>query len=126
MTQLSTQTVVAFPELLAGIGAFLGALIVAGVLLLLFFLGARRVRRDSPRPGPEDQPRLPEGGPVQEERERREPDELTVREEAERLYPHELKGFGNAGSKRSDDQKPRRWSPGSSGSFGSGGMGGRR
>ncbi|WP_275902456.1 DUF6479 family protein [Streptomyces sp. S1A1-7] len=42
-----------------------------------------------PRPRPEEQPRLPDSGPVHEVREHREPNELPPSEH--RLTPHELK-----------------------------------
>ncbi|MFE2603417.1 DUF6479 family protein [Streptomyces mirabilis] len=48
--------------------------------------------RPRPRPAPprpEEQPRLPDSGPVHEVREHREPNELTPSEH--RLTPHELK-----------------------------------
>jgi hypothetical protein len=56
-----------------------------------------------------------------ESREMREPNEVPrAEDESERLTPHEVHA---SGTKRSEDQKRPRWSPGSSGSFGSGGSG---
>ncbi|GHE45822.1 hypothetical protein GCM10018785_14370 [Streptomyces longispororuber] len=106
---------------LGGLAPFLIGLVVAVALTWAVWLGIRVRRREPARPRPEEQPRLPEGGPVHEVRERREPDEVPRSDE--RLTPHQLKGQGTVGSKRSDDQEPDRWSSGSSGAFGSGGPG---
>ena len=59
-----------------------------------------------PRPTPGEQPRLPEGGPVREVRENREPDEMPRSEH--RLTPHQLPGFGNSPSRRgASEERPR-------------------
>jgi len=105
----------------ATLGAFVGGLVIAGALIWAVRVGIRIRRRESPPPRPEEQPKLPASGPVQETREMREPDEVPrAADESERLTPHELHA---SGSKRSKNQKPPRWKPGSSGSFGSGGPG---
>ncbi|MGQ4420883.1 DUF6479 family protein [Streptomyces sp. SAS_269] len=97
-----------------------GVALVAG-LLWAFRLGASVRRRESAPPRPEEQPTLPPSGPVRETSEMREPDEVPRAEDGnERLTPHQL---GNVGSKRAEDQRRPRWSPGSSGSFGGGGGG---
>ncbi|WP_367038899.1 DUF6479 family protein [Streptomyces sp. Je 1-332] len=103
------------------IAAFVGGLVLVGALLWAFWLG-NRVRRREPRPPrPEEQPKLPDSGPVHEIREMREPDEVPhAQDESERLRPENLHA---SGTKRSENQKRRRWSPGSSGSFGGGGPG---
>ncbi|MGH4031757.1 DUF6479 family protein [Actinomycetota bacterium Odt1-20B] len=73
-------------------------LVLVGGLIWAVRLG-RRVRRREPGPPlPEDQPRLPEEGPVREVREQRVPDE--VPRGRGRLTPHRLKGHGNSGTKR--------------------------
>ncbi|MEW2523687.1 DUF6479 family protein [Streptomyces sp. NPDC047071] len=110
----------ASPSASAFLAFGLGLLIVAA-LTWAVWLGIRVRRREPDRPRPEEQPRLPDGGPVREVRERREPDE--VPQDGGSLTPHQLKGGGTVGSKPSDDQEPRRWTPGSSGAFGSGGPG---
>ncbi|GHH73295.1 hypothetical protein GCM10018793_11790 [Streptomyces sulfonofaciens] len=125
MTGSASETVVAFPHVLAVVVPFLGALVVAGLLVWAFAMGIRRMMRERPRPGADEHGRLPESGPVGEVSERREPDEVTARDERDRLTPHEIPGYGNASSRRSEDQRDRKWSPGTSGSFGSGGPGGR-
>ncbi|MFF1378918.1 DUF6479 family protein [Streptomyces sp. NPDC058308] len=105
---------------LGTIGAFVGGLVVVGVLLWAFRLGKRVRDREPAPPRPDEQPKLPESGPVHEIREMREPDEVPhAQEESERLRPENM----HHGDKRSDDQDPPRWTPGSSGSFGSGGPG---
>ncbi|KOV96733.1 hypothetical protein ADL04_16720 [Streptomyces sp. NRRL B-3648] len=96
-----------------------GLACVAG-LIYAFRLGAKVRDRESAPPRPEEQPRLPASGPVHETREVREPDEVPRAADGERLTPHQL---GNVRSKRADDQRRPRWSPGSSGSFGGGGGG---
>ncbi|MGA4838203.1 DUF6479 family protein [Streptomyces sp. G45] len=106
---------------LGGLAPFLIGLVIAAALTWAVWLGIRVRRREPPRPRPEEQPRLPDGGPVREVREAREPEE--VPQDGTPLTPYQLKGQGTIGSKRSDDQEPKRWSPGSSGAFGSGGPG---
>ncbi|MDN3268036.1 DUF6479 family protein [Streptomyces sp. MA15] len=114
-------------DLAAGRGALGVGLVVAGIAVLalligMFLFGSRRVRNnDSRRPRPEEQPRMPEGGPVREVREHREPEEMPRTEE--RLSPHELKGHGNAGSRTGTGEGRPRWNEGGGGGFGSGGPG---
>jgi hypothetical protein len=105
----------------AAVAAFIGGLFVAGMLVWAVRLGMRVRREELRPPRPDEQPHLPEGGAVHEIREVREPDELPLaKDESERLMPYELHHFG---SKRSTNQKVPRWTPGSSGAFGSGGPG---
>ncbi|MEV5436467.1 DUF6479 family protein [Streptomyces sp. NPDC052682] len=101
--------------------AFIGGLVIAGALIWAVRVGMRVMDTDTHHPAPEEQPHLPEGGPVFEIQEMREPDEVPVAaSDNERLLPHELH---RAWTKTGQDQHRRRWSPGSSGSFGSGGLG---
>ncbi|MET8572224.1 DUF6479 family protein [Streptomyces sp. NPDC004783] len=101
--------------------AFIGGLVVAGALILAVRLGMSSMDRESPRPRAEEQPHLPPTGPVHEEREIREPDEIPlITDGSPRLMPYQLH---HAGSRRGADQSRRRWLPGSSGSFGSGSPG---
>ncbi|GAA0645786.1 hypothetical protein GCM10009535_24150 [Streptomyces thermocarboxydovorans] len=100
------------------------AAVVVALLIGAFAFGSRRVRQAGRvRPGPEEQPRMPEGGPVREVREDREPDEMPTGEG--RLTPHEMKGRGNSGTRTGAAQERPRWDEGSSGGFGSGGPGAR-
>ncbi|MER6683535.1 MULTISPECIES: DUF6479 family protein [Streptomyces] len=97
-----------------------GVACVAG-LMWAFRLGFKVREREPAPPRPDEQPKMPPSGPVHETREVREPDEVPrATDESERLTPHQL---GNVGTKRADDQRRPRWSPGSSGSFGGGGGG---
>ncbi len=115
------QVLAASGDVLNVIAAFAGGLIVSGLLIwaVRFGMTVRRAESDPPRP--EEQPRLPESGPVHEERERREPDEVPhASQESERLMPHNLH---SSGTRRGEDQSRPRWAPGNSGSFGSGGSG---
>ncbi len=104
-----------------GIGLMIAGLVVVALLIGAFVLGARIRRREPPAPRPEEQPRVPEEGPVHEDRENRELDE--VPRSKDRLTPHELRAHGNMPSRRSSSQRRRRWDEGRSGSFGSGGQG---
>jgi hypothetical protein len=97
-----------------------GVACVAG-LLWAFRLGFKVRRQEPAPPRPEEQPTMPPSGPVGETREMREPHEVPrAADESERLTPHQL---GNVGTRRAEDQRRPRWSPGSSGSFGGGGGG---
>jgi len=101
--------------------AFIGGMFVSLALIWAVRLGMSIRDRELPPPRPEEQPHLPEAGPVHEMREAREPDEVPrATQESERLMPYELH---HSASKRGDDQERKRWHPGSSGSFGSGGLG---
>ncbi|GAA3833577.1 DUF6479 family protein [Streptomyces phyllanthi] len=104
-----------------GIAILIIGLVVAGALIWAVRLGMKVRRRESRTPRPDEHPTPPPGGPVRESREMREPNEVPrAADERERLTPH---GLQASGSKRSQDQQRRRWNPGSSGSFGSGGPG---
>jgi len=102
--------------------AFVGGLIIAGGLIWAFWFGMRVRDRELPRPLPDEQPHLPAGGAVRESSEMREPDEVPLSADGQRLLPHELH---QSSSRTGKDQHRRRWMPGSSGSFGSGGLGRR-
>lgn len=115
-------------EQLAAAGSAAGTIIVVvcGVLLTAALMGAVRLgigvrRREPAPPRRSEQPKLPDSGPVREERNMREPNEVPrAADDGARLTPHQL---GNAPSRPSGDQTRPRWQPGSSGSFGSGGSG---
>ncbi|MEU6375925.1 DUF6479 family protein [Streptomyces sp. NPDC046909] len=106
-----------------GIGLLVAGLVVVAMLIGAFWMGARIRRREPPPPTPEEQPRLPEGGPVREIRENREPDEVPRGDR--RVLPHESPAFGNSPTRTGPEKERPRWTEGSSGSFGSGGPGGR-
>lgn len=102
--------------------AFIGGLVIAGALIWAVQFGMRVRDRESPRPRPDEQPHLPDTGAVREMREMREPDEIPLAADGQRLTPHEIH---HTGSRTGKDQERKRWLPGSSGSFGSGGLGRR-
>ncbi|MFF3885965.1 DUF6479 family protein [Streptomyces sp. NPDC001914] len=120
MYTASQDLITASSGLNAG-AAFIGGLIIAGALVWAVRMGIRVRNLESRPPTPEEQPRLPASGAVHEEREMREPDEVPhAADESERLMPYNMH---SAGTKHADDQHRKRWQPGSSGSFGSGGPG---
>ncbi|MFI9650662.1 DUF6479 family protein [Streptomyces sp. NPDC052040] len=93
-----------------GLWPFLVGLVVVALLVGAFWMGVRVRRRESEPPRPEEQPRLPEGGPVGEVMENREPDE--VPRGGDRLTPHELRAHGNLGSRTSATSSRPRWENG--------------
>ncbi|WP_237519649.1 DUF6479 family protein [Streptomyces sp. HUCO-GS316] len=104
------------------IAILIAGLIIAGALIWAVRFGVKVRRREPRTPRRGEHPTLPPGGPVHETRHVREPDEVPrAADESERLTPHQLHA---SGTKRSQDQKRRRWGAGHSGSFGSGGRGG--
>ncbi|MEU6804627.1 DUF6479 family protein [Streptomyces neyagawaensis] len=106
-------------SVLGGAAPFIAGVVVVSVLIGALWLGARVRAREPRRPFPEEQPKLPEGGPVREEQANREPDEIPQSDY--RLTPYEV--HGNQGTRPNPDKKRPRWSKNSSGSFGSGGLG---
>jgi hypothetical protein len=105
-----------------GLGLLVAGLVVVALLIGAFWMGIRVRRREPPPPSPEEQPRVPDEGPVREVLENREPDE--VPRSSHRLSPHELPGHGTTGTRTSASRHRPRWDEGTSGSFGSGGPGG--
>ncbi|WP_189313245.1 DUF6479 family protein [Streptomyces brasiliensis] len=100
---------------------FLVAVAVLTMLAGSFWLGSRIKFREPPRPRPEEQPHLPAEGPVHEIRENRESEEVPWIPKGERpLTPYEL---SNQQTRPSTSKDRPRWSKGSSGSFGGGGLG---
>jgi hypothetical protein len=99
-----------------GIVPFLIGVIVVGGLIFAVYFGRRQRAKEPAPPRPEEQPTLPESGPVGEVRERREPTEVP---ENDGLTPHDLSGS----SHRASDQDPPTWGDNSSSGFGSGGPG---
>ncbi|MGW5736668.1 MULTISPECIES: DUF6479 family protein [Streptomyces] len=97
-------------------------LVVVGVLLAAFAWGRRMRAREPAPPRPEEQPKMPEGGPVREVQEFREPNE--VPRDGGRLTPHELDGgYGTPSTHPSPSQDPEDHRRPGGGSFGSGGPG---
>ncbi|MFI9248532.1 DUF6479 family protein [Streptomyces sp. NPDC053069] len=119
MSTASTQLAAA-----SGLMSLVLFIVAMGVLALLaggFWMNSRVKYRESPRPRPEEQPKLPPDGPVRELRENRESQEVPQVPKGSRpLTPYEL---SNMDSKPSASKDRPRWSRGSSGSFGGGGLG---
>ncbi|WP_413755685.1 DUF6479 family protein [Streptomyces sp. MMBL 11-3] len=99
-----------------GIVPFLIGVIVVGGLIFAVYFGRRQRAKEPAPPRPEEQPTLPESGPVGEVRERREHTEVP---RSDGVTPHDLSGS----SHRADDQDPPTWGDNSSSGFGSGGPG---
>lgn len=70
-------------------------LVVVVVLVAAVVWGRRSKAAGARPPRPEEQPRLPEGGPVGEVMEEREPNEVP-RQEHSRLNPTQLSGTGTS------------------------------
>ncbi|MCF3132367.1 DUF6479 family protein [Streptomyces olivochromogenes] len=106
---------------LMGLFFFVVAVAVLAVLAGGYWMTSRVKYSESLRPRPEEQPKLPPEGAVHEIRENREPDEIPLIPKGERpLTPYDV---GNFGTKPSTSQDRPRWSKGTSGSFGGGGLG---
>ncbi|GLW50307.1 hypothetical protein Stsp02_59680 [Streptomyces sp. NBRC 14336] len=101
-----------------GVGLIVAGVLVVAVLIGAFVLGSRVRRREPGPPRRADQPRVPESGPVREEREVRETNEMPQSDR--RMTPHEL---GSHSSRPSPSKERPRWDDGRGGSFGSGGPG---
>ncbi|WP_031509688.1 DUF6479 family protein [Streptomyces megasporus] len=113
---VADHTPLAASDLLIGLGPFLAGIVVAAVLILAVLFGLRLLNRgdegiSTPNPRPE-RPRGYEEGV-------RDDESLPV--DGRRRYPHELQEHEDTHPVGPDDR--RRWSPGSSGGFGSGGPG---
>ncbi|MEW2515880.1 DUF6479 family protein [Streptomyces sp. NPDC046870] len=119
MNTASTQLAAA-----SGLMSLFLFIVAVGVLALLaggFWMTSRVRYRESPRPRPEEQPKLPPEGPVHEVRENRESAEIPRIPKGDRpLTPYELT---NMDTRTSASKERPRWSKGSSGSFGGGGLG---
>ncbi|GAA0594757.1 DUF6479 family protein [Streptomyces crystallinus] len=100
MTLRSTE-LAAGRDLAVGVAPFVVGVIIVALLIALVWRGQQRRRARVPRP--EEQPRLPDSGPVGEIVERREPDD--VPRDTDRLTPHRLSGFGNSGTRRAGDRE---------------------
>ncbi|WP_330455980.1 DUF6479 family protein [Streptomyces sp. NBC_00820] len=106
---------------LMSLALFLVAVALLALLAGGFWFNSRIKYLESTRPRPDEQPHLPPEGAVHEIRENREPDEIPHIPKGERpLTPYELT---NKGTKTSTDTDRPRWSKGTSGSFGGGGLG---
>ncbi|MER7837580.1 DUF6479 family protein [Streptomyces sp. NPDC096040] len=111
----------AAPSGLMSLGLFVVAVAVLAMLAGGFWLGNRVKYRESPRPRPDEQPKLPPEGAIHEIRENRESEEIPRMPEGGRpLTPYEL---SNQQTRPSTSTDRPRWSKGSSGSFGGGGLG---
>jgi hypothetical protein len=103
------------------IGPLAVGLVLVAALIGAVWWGSRRRRRQPPPPRPEEQPRLPDGGPVHEVREHREPQQVPRSDE--RLTPHQLGTPGSAATGPNPAEERPRWEQDGGGSFGSGGPG---
>ena len=90
MTTATLELAATSTEVLRWIAALAGGIFIAGALVWAVQFGMRVRDKESPRPTPEEQTHLPDGGAVHEIREVREPDEVPHGEGGERLLPNEL------------------------------------
>ncbi|MBC2876122.1 MULTISPECIES: DUF6479 family protein [Streptomyces] len=137
------EMVLALPAWVGGAAPFAVGLCV-GALLLLAFVYGRRWRDKEPPPPSQPQrrqgawqtreehdrgPSSPDHGPGHEDNddavgyvtEHREADPLRTEGPGERVLPHELRNPGSHEEELTEER--RKWNPGSSGAFGSGGGG---
>jgi uncharacterized protein DUF6479 len=117
---MSTASIQLAASGLLSIGLFVVAVALVALLAGGAWLTSRVRAAEPPRPRPEEQPRLPEGGAVHEVLENRESEEVVMPEGGRPLTPYEL---SNMQTRPGSDPKRPRWSRGSSGSFGGGGPG---
>ncbi|WP_329363850.1 DUF6479 family protein [Streptomyces sp. NBC_01483] len=109
------------PSGLLSLGLFLIAVALITLLAGSFWLSCRMRTRAPRLPRPEEQPHMPQDGPVREAREIREPAEIPkVAKGGHALTPYELTHMS---TRTSSSQERQRWHEGGSGSFGSGGLG---
>jgi hypothetical protein len=110
-----------------GLPSAVAPVAVGLVLVVLFFaaaMWANSRRRAEPPPRPEEQPRPPEHPAHIEDR--REPDDFGAESGhivPHRLTPHEMKGYGNFGTRPVSGERPAQDEE-SGGAFGSGQHGG--
>ncbi|WP_344569591.1 DUF6479 family protein [Streptomyces axinellae] len=109
-------------DFLVGIAPFVIGIIIVAALITAVWLGIRIRNREPEPPEPDSQPHLPDEGATDEIMENREPDEMP--HDGERRLPHV--GVHDQGDRESHPGEPprrKKWEPGKSGSFGSGGLG---
>ncbi|NEB90590.1 hypothetical protein G3I21_02365 [Streptomyces bauhiniae] len=115
------MTQLAAPSGLISLVLFVVAIAVLALLAGGFWFNSRIKDREPLRPSAEEQPHLPPEGATGQLSENREPDEIPRTPKGGRaLLPYEL---SNMGTKTSENKDRPRWSRGSSGSFGGGGLG---
>ncbi|GAB7110765.1 DUF6479 family protein [Streptomyces phaeofaciens JCM 4814] len=118
---MTTASQLAAASGLLSLMLFVVGMAVIALLAGGFWMGSRIKTRESPRPRPEEQPHLPPEGAVHEIRENREPEEVPRTPKGGRpLTPYQLT---NMQTRASSSKTRPRWSKGSSGSFGGGGLG---
>lgn len=107
---------------LVGIAPLAIGLLIVAALIGAVWLGIRVRNQEPEPPDPESQPKLPEEGATDEIMENREPDEMP--QDGVRRLPHkDVHDYADKESHPGEPPKRRRWEPGKSGSFGSGGSG---
>ncbi|MFE7094729.1 DUF6479 family protein [Streptomyces erythrochromogenes] len=91
----------------AGTGLLTVGIVVALLLIAAVWWGIRR-RAAEPPPGAPSRPTTRRPHHVEEHRE---PDPESFAGDGERLSPHEMKGYGNLGSRRKGGDTPEEQSP---------------
>ncbi|MFE6280926.1 DUF6479 family protein [Streptomyces sp. NPDC057877] len=105
------------PHGVLALGPLLIGVVVVAMLIGAFLYGIRVRRSEPPPPRPEEQPHLPDGGPVREVQEMREPSDMPNGGGV--TLPHDMPASGNNPTQHSDKTRPR-WREGHSGSWGNG------
>lgn len=119
-----TQTAMdlAARDLFVGLAPLIIGVLIVCALIGAVWLGIRVKNREPEPPEPKDQPHMPPEGPTDEVVTNREPDEMP--RDGVRRLPHD--GVRDTGDREGHPGEPprrKKWEPGKSGSFGSGGPG---
>ncbi|NSC20808.1 hypothetical protein FM076_06155 [Streptomyces albus subsp. chlorinus] len=119
-----TQTAldIAARDHLVGLAPLGIGLLIVIALIGAVWLGIRVRNREPEPPEPEDQPHLPPEGPTEEVVANREPDEMP-RDGVRRLPHTGVHDYGDREDHPGEPPRRKKWEPGKSGSFGSGGPG---
>ncbi|MBB1259419.1 DUF6479 family protein [Streptomyces alkaliterrae] len=89
---------------LVGIAPFLVGVAAVVILITAVVVGIRFLRRQPPKPRPEEQPSLPDSGPVGELHEHRADAEMP--HDGRRLMPHEISYYGTEEAPEGEETPP--------------------
>ncbi|MBB1243940.1 hypothetical protein GL263_10280 [Streptomyces durbertensis] len=89
---------------LVGIAPFLVGVAAVVILITAVMVGIRSLRRQPPKPRPDEQPSLPDSGPVGEVQEHRADAEMP--HDGRRLMPHEISYYGTEEAPEEQETQP--------------------